>query len=84
MFTNPLGGGMGSTKRAIIALSVAPAGVLGAAGAVGYLTFVRSPQNAPAEVCGEAGVPGSGPVVVAGGREHDPGRAGRGPGRRAA
>lgn len=58
---------MWSRKRAVIALCAALVGVLGVAGAVGYLTFVRAPVNPPAEACGDAGVPGSGPVVVAAG-----------------
>lgn len=58
---------MWSRKRAVIALCAVLVGVLGVAGAVGYLTFVRSPVNPPAEACGGDGVPGSGPVVVAAG-----------------
>ncbi|MEU4765160.1 GDSL-type esterase/lipase family protein [Actinosynnema sp. NPDC023794] len=58
---------MSSGKRAIIALCAVLVGVLGVAGAVGYLAFVRPPVNPPAEACGGEGVPGSGPVVVAAG-----------------
>ena len=58
---------MWSRKRTVIALCVVLVALLGAAGSVVYLTFVRSPENPPSEACGEAGVPGSGPIVVAAG-----------------
>ncbi|MGW6915607.1 SGNH/GDSL hydrolase family protein [Kitasatospora sp. NPDC054939] len=57
----------GTKKRVIIALSLLLAGLLGAAGTVGYLTFLRSPTNPPAEACAEGRKQGAGPVVVAAG-----------------
>jgi acyl-CoA thioesterase-1 len=54
-----------SRKRVVIALCVLLAGVLGAAGTVAHLTFVRSPANPPAQAC--AGSEPSGTVVVAAG-----------------
>lgn len=53
-------------KRIIIALSLVLVGLLGAAGTVGYLTFLRSPANSPADACAD-GKPGKSPVVVAAG-----------------
>ncbi|MEU1984859.1 GDSL-type esterase/lipase family protein [Nocardia sp. NPDC019395] len=53
-------------KKAIaIAVSLVLAGILGAAGTVGYLTFVRSPADSPAQAC--KGDTPDGPVVVAAG-----------------
>ncbi|GGL42951.1 SGNH/GDSL hydrolase family protein [Nocardia jinanensis] len=52
-------------KRVLLVLAVTLTAVLGAAGTVGYLTFLRSPVDAPAQACrGES--PGR-PVVVAAG-----------------
>ncbi|MGV9926892.1 SGNH/GDSL hydrolase family protein [Nocardia rhamnosiphila] len=54
-------------KRLLLALAVTLAAVLGAAGTVGYLTFVRSPTDSPAQACA-GGNPGDDrPVVVAAG-----------------
>ncbi|WP_328397018.1 SGNH/GDSL hydrolase family protein [Nocardia sp. NBC_00416] len=52
-------------KQAAIGVSLTLAGLLGAAGLVGYLTFVRSPADSPARACG--GDRPAGPVVVAAG-----------------
>lgn len=57
----------GRKKRIVIVLSLLLAGLLGAAGTVGYLTFVRSPVNPPAEACAAGRKPGPRPVVVAAG-----------------
>jgi acyl-CoA thioesterase-1 len=54
-------------KRIIIALCLLLVGVLGAAGTVGYLTFVRSPANPPAAACADGRSQDSRPVVVAAG-----------------
>ncbi|MBE1486394.1 SGNH/GDSL hydrolase family protein [Plantactinospora soyae] len=54
-------------KRIFIVLCLLLVGVLGAAGTVGYLTFVRSPANPPADACADGRSPGSRPVVVAAG-----------------
>ncbi|MFB4315899.1 SGNH/GDSL hydrolase family protein [Actinomadura sp. 21ATH] len=54
-------------KRITIALGVALCAVLGATGLVGYLTFLRSPANTPADAC-ESGRAGTGrPRLVAAG-----------------
>ncbi|WP_106396811.1 SGNH/GDSL hydrolase family protein [Actinocorallia populi] len=52
-------------KRILIAVGVLLATVLGLTVTAGYLTFVRSAENPPAEACGRE--PGPGPVVVAAG-----------------
>lgn len=54
-------------KRIAITLSTLLLAVLGAAGAVGYLTFVRSPANAPADACADGRPQAEGQVVVAAG-----------------
>ncbi|OAH10081.1 SGNH/GDSL hydrolase family protein [Streptomyces jeddahensis] len=54
-------------KRIIIALCLLLVGVLGLAGTVGYLTFLRSPANPPADACADGRKPGAAPVVVAAG-----------------
>ncbi|MEU7803370.1 GDSL-type esterase/lipase family protein [Micromonospora arborensis] len=54
-------------KRIFIALCLLLVGVLGAAGTVGYLTFLRSPANPPAEACADGRAQGSPAVVVAAG-----------------
>jgi lysophospholipase L1-like esterase len=54
-------------KRVVIALSLLLAALLGTAGTVAYLTFLRSPTNPPAEACADGRRPGKGPVVVAAG-----------------
>ncbi|MFJ8827642.1 SGNH/GDSL hydrolase family protein [Streptomyces sp. NPDC102467] len=54
-------------KRVVIALSLLLTGLLGTAGAVGYLAFLRSPANSPAEACADGREPGERPVVVAAG-----------------
>ncbi len=48
-------------------MSLALAAVLGAVGAVGYLTFVRSPADSPARACRPGHTAGDEPVVVAAG-----------------
>jgi len=53
-------------KRITIALCLMLSGVLGTAGTVAYLTFLRSPADPPARVCGDRRAPG-GPLVVAAG-----------------
>jgi hypothetical protein len=55
-------------KRIIIAGCLVLVGMLGAAGTAGYLTFVRSPTNPPAEACADGRGQDSRPVVVAAGR----------------
>ncbi|MGI5221073.1 SGNH/GDSL hydrolase family protein [Nocardia sp. CA-290969] len=55
-----------SKKMIITAASVALAAVLAAGATVGYLTFVRSPVDTPAQACRE-GAPADGPVAVAAG-----------------
>ncbi|MGW5386037.1 SGNH/GDSL hydrolase family protein [Nocardia sp. NPDC003963] len=52
-------------KRVLLVLAVTLTAVLGAAGTVGYLTFLRSPVDAPAQACRDA--PRDRPVVVAAG-----------------
>ncbi|MEV0546123.1 SGNH/GDSL hydrolase family protein [Nocardia salmonicida] len=54
-------------KPILIAAALFLVGVLGAGGAVGYLTFLRSPANPPSQACGAGRPTGSGPVVVAAG-----------------
>lgn len=54
-------------KRVIIALSILLLAVLSAAGTVGYLTFVRSATNAPADACADGRPSTDGQVVVAAG-----------------
>ncbi|MFJ3877107.1 SGNH/GDSL hydrolase family protein [Streptomyces sp. NPDC090077] len=54
-------------KRVIVCLAVVLVCLLALAGTVGYLTFLRSPANPPAEACGNGRAPGAGPVVVAAG-----------------
>src|SRR5690606_33426970 len=53
-------------KRVAVALCLMLTGVLGTAGTVGYLTFLRSPADPPARVCGDRRASG-GPLVVAAG-----------------
>ncbi|MGW0182860.1 SGNH/GDSL hydrolase family protein, partial [Nocardia sp. NPDC003345] len=60
---------LGITRRRrpiLIAVAAALVAILGAAGTVGYLTFVRAPSGAPAQAC-TGGRPQEGPVVVAAG-----------------
>ncbi|MEU4314429.1 GDSL-type esterase/lipase family protein [Nocardia sp. NPDC024068] len=57
----------GRRRQILIAVSVVLATVLGAAGAVGYLTFVRSPADAPGKACRDGRPAHDGPVVVAAG-----------------
>lgn len=54
-------------KRVVITLSALLLAALGAAGAVGYLTFVRSPVNAATDACSEGRPQVEGQVVVAAG-----------------
>lgn len=58
-----------STRRRALAaaLGLALAGTLCAAGTVGWLTFLRAPENAPAAACRHEPAPGGRPVVVAAG-----------------
>ncbi|MEU4842674.1 SGNH/GDSL hydrolase family protein [Nocardia testacea] len=53
--------------RLLLALTVTLAAVLGAAGTVGYLTFLRSPADSPAQACAGGKVSDDRPVVVAAG-----------------
>lgn len=57
----------GAKKRIAVTLSLLLAGLLAAAGTVGYLTFLRSPANPPAEACAGGRKPAGRPVVVAAG-----------------
>jgi lysophospholipase L1-like esterase len=52
-------------KRVIVAVCLLLAAALGATGTAGYLAFVRSPDNSPAEACN--GAPGARSVVVSAG-----------------
>src|SRR3712207_2281363 len=52
-------------KRVIVGVCLLLAAALGATGTAGYLAFVRSPDNSPAEACN--GAPGARPVVVSAG-----------------
>ncbi|MFD2768088.1 SGNH/GDSL hydrolase family protein [Micromonospora eburnea] len=63
-------------KRIIITLSLLLVGVLGAAGAVGYLAFVRPPANPPAEACADGRKPDARPTVVAAGSSSTQGTLG--------
>lgn len=54
-------------KRIAYAVSLLLVGVLAAVGAVGYLTFVRSPVNPPSQACDAGPDADRGPVVVAAG-----------------
>jgi acyl-CoA thioesterase-1 len=63
-------------KRIIVALSLLLVGVLGAAGTVVYLTFVRAPANPPAEACVDGRRPGARPTVVAAGSSSTQGTLG--------
>ncbi|MGW1743365.1 SGNH/GDSL hydrolase family protein [Nocardia sp. NPDC001965] len=53
-------------KRLLLVLAVTLTAVLGAAGIVGYLTFVRSPTDSPAKACRGAASTGRPVVVTAG------------------
>ena len=63
-------------KRIIIAACLLLVGVLGAAGTVGYLTFVRPPANPPAEACADGRKPDARPTVVAAGSSSTQGTLG--------
>lgn len=63
-------------KRIFIALSVVLVGVLGAAGSVVYLSFVRAPANPPAEVCAAGRAADARPTVVAAGSSSTQGTLG--------
>jgi acyl-CoA thioesterase I len=54
-------------KRTIVAGCLLLAVVLGVTAITGYLAFVRSPANTPAEICGDGPRPGIRPVVVTAG-----------------
>ncbi|MFF0745001.1 SGNH/GDSL hydrolase family protein [Streptomyces sp. NPDC004111] len=56
-----------TNKRIIVTLSALLLAVLGAAGTVGYLTFVRSPTNASVDACADGRPQAEGQVVVAAG-----------------
>ncbi|MFI5803641.1 SGNH/GDSL hydrolase family protein [Streptomyces sp. NPDC051561] len=58
---------MFTKKRVVIALTALLLALLGAAGTVSYLTFVRSPANAAADACADGRPQTSGQVVVAAG-----------------
>jgi len=64
-------------KRIVIALCTLVLTGLGAAGTVGYLTFLRSPANPPADACADGRPKDSGPVVVAAGASMTQGTLGR-------
>ena len=64
-------------KRIVITLCTLVLTGLSAAGAVGYLTFLRSPANPPADACADGRPKGSGPVVVAAGASMTQGTLGR-------
>lgn len=64
-------------KRIVIPLCTLVLIILGSAGSVGYLTFVRPPDNPPADACAEGRPKGSGPVVVAAGASMTQGTLGR-------
>ncbi|RNG34675.1 SGNH/GDSL hydrolase family protein [Streptomyces botrytidirepellens] len=64
-------------KRIVITLSTLVLTGLSAAGTVGYLTFLRSPANPPADACADGRPKGSGPVVVAAGASMTQGTLGR-------
>lgn len=53
-------------KQCLVAISLLLVAVLGTAGAVGYLAFVRSPAGPPEQACSD-GRSSDGPVVVAAG-----------------
>lgn len=56
-----------TTRRVILAaVALILSATLGIGAAVGYLTFVRSPTNPPAQACGKGAIM-KGPVVVAAG-----------------
>ncbi|MER7000548.1 GDSL-type esterase/lipase family protein [Streptomyces sp. NPDC000410] len=64
-------------KRIVITLCTLVLAALGAAGTVGYLTFLRAPTNPPADACADGRPRGSGPVVVAAGASMTQGTLGR-------
>ncbi|MEV6423604.1 SGNH/GDSL hydrolase family protein [Streptomyces sp. NPDC051662] len=64
-------------KRIVITLCTLVLAMLGAACTVGYVTFVRSPTNPPADACADGRPRGSGPVVVAAGASMTQGSLGR-------
>ncbi|MFF7098331.1 SGNH/GDSL hydrolase family protein [Streptomyces rubradiris] len=64
-------------KRAVITLCTLVLIALSAAGTVGYLTFLRSPANPPADACADGRPKGGGPVVVAAGASMTQGTLGR-------
>ncbi|NYI05736.1 SGNH/GDSL hydrolase family protein [Allostreptomyces psammosilenae] len=54
------------SRRVALALCLLLVGVLGVGSVPGYLTFLRGPDNPPAEACADGNTPGR-PVVVAAG-----------------
>ncbi|GGZ28245.1 SGNH/GDSL hydrolase family protein [Streptomyces poonensis] len=64
-------------KRVVLPLCAVALAVLGTAGAVGYLTFLRPPVNPPADACADGRPRGGGPVVVAAGASMTQGTLGR-------
>ncbi|MBA4860357.1 hypothetical protein H1V43_02950 [Streptomyces sp. PSKA54] len=64
-------------KRIVIALCTLILTGLSAVGTVGYLTFLRSPANPPADACADGRPKSSGPVVVAAGASMTQGTLGR-------
>jgi hypothetical protein len=64
-------------KRIVIALCTLVLTGLSAVGTVGYLTFLRSPANPPADACADGRPKSSGPVVVAAGASMTQGTLGR-------
>ncbi|WP_151771045.1 SGNH/GDSL hydrolase family protein [Streptomyces abyssomicinicus] len=64
-------------KWIVIALCALALAVLGAAGSVGYLTFLRAPSNPPGDACAGGRPAGGGPVVVAAGASMTQGTLGR-------
>ncbi|WP_457537814.1 SGNH/GDSL hydrolase family protein [Streptomyces filamentosus] len=68
---------MFTRKRIAVALGTLLLAVLGAAGTVGYLAFLRSPAHAAADVCAGGRPQTGGPVVVAAGASMTQGSLGR-------
>lgn len=64
-------------KRITVALCTLALALPGAAGVVGYLTFLRAPANPPAAACADGRPKSSGPVVVAAGASMTQGTLGR-------
>lgn len=64
-------------KRIVLTLGAVLLAVLGAAGTVGYLTFLRAPADPPSAACANGRPSGTGPVVVAAGASMTHGTLGR-------